>query len=635
MTPVFVDYETYWSATHSLTKMNPIEYVMHPDTEIISCAIKVGDAPTYVVFGEQSVITELRSIDWSDKLLVAHNNEGFDAMISAWRVGVKPKMWGCTLAMSRPHFAKSVGGSLKALAEHYGLQAKGSLEATNTKGKHLKGFTLDEINAMRVYNAADTDICAELFKLLIPLTPKAEAQLIDMTIRMMVEPQFDVDTGLLHATLKEVRARKKDMLEDIAHGLGWSPDDTENPDPVEYARAQLASAPKFAAFLTSQGVEVPMKPSPTNPDKQTPALAKTDEVFVAMQEHANPLVAAAAAARLNVKSTILETRIEAFLAVAAAVGGKLPVPIKYYGADTTGRDSGWGYNPQNLPRVFGKPSDCLRNSLIAPPGYKVIVADLSGIELRVNMFLWKVPYAMKLFQESPDKADLYKSLASDVFNVPYDSVEKMQRQAAKAMHLGCGFGLGTPSKFQAVAKSIAGLDVSEEEARFYIDRYRSAHPEIVQGWKTCHSSLNYIAQSQEFQIDPWGMCATSPEGIVTPKGVIRYPGLRQEQKDDGKMEWVYGDGRRKARIYAGKIDENIVQHLARNIIMGNALEFKRQTGLNTALRVHDELVYVVPEHEADEKLALLQSIMRTPPVWWPELVVWSEGDVADSYGQAK
>ena len=633
MTPVFVDYETYWSVTHSLTKMNPIEYVMHPETEIISCAIKVGDDPTYVIFGEERVIAELRSIDWSDKLLVAHNNEGFDAMISAWRVGIKPKMWGCTLAMSRPIHAKQAGGSLKALAEHYGLQAKGSLDATNTKGKHLKDFTLEEINAMRVYNALDTDICAALFKVLLPLTPKDEARLIDMTIRMLVEPQFNIDTSLLRATLEEVQTQKQGMLLDVACDMGWTSD--SDVDPAEYARSHLASAAKFAAFLTRHGVEVPMKPSPTNPEKQTPALAKTDEAFLALQEHDNPAVAAAAAARVGVKSTILETRIQAFLAAAGAAKGKLPVPIKYYGADTTGRDSGWGYNPQNLPRVSGKPSDCLRNSLTAPPGYKVIVADLSGIELRVNMFLWKVPYAMKLFQESPDKADLYKSLASDVFNVPYDKVEKMQRQAAKAMHLGCGFGLGTPSKFQAVAKSIAGLEVSEEEAKFYIERYRAAHPEIVQGWKTCHTSLNYIAQGQAFQIDPWGLCVTSTEGIVSPRGVIRYPNLHQEQKDNGKMEWAYGNGRRVSRIYAGKITENVVQHLARNIIMGNALEFNRRTKLNTALRVHDELVYVVPADEAEEKLALLQSIMRTPPAWWPELVVWSEGDVADSYGQAK
>ena len=71
------------------------------------------------------------------------------------------------------------------------------------------------------------------------------------------------------------------------------------------------------------------------------------------------------------------------------------------------------------------------------------------------------------------------------------------------------------------------------------------------------------------------------------------------------------------------------------MIADSALEFKKRTGLLPKLMVHDELVYVVPEREAEPMLAELQSIMRTPPTWWPELVTWSEGDIADTYGDAK
>ena len=121
-----------------------------------------------------------------------------------------------------------------------------------------------------------------------------------------------------------------------------------------------------------------MKPSPTNPDKLVPALAKTDEEFQKLKEHDNPVVAAAVRARLAVRSTILETRIEAFMEVSSAVGGKLPVPLHYCGADTTGRWSGWAINLQNLPRITPekpKASDALRKSMRAPEGYKVVVAD--------------------------------------------------------------------------------------------------------------------------------------------------------------------------------------------------------------------------------------------------------------------
>ena len=126
-----------------------------------------------------------------------------------------------------------------------------------------------------------------------------------------------------------------------------------------------------------------------------------------------------------------------------------------------------------------------------------------------------------------------------------------------------------------------------------------------------------------------------PRRVETPKGIIRYPDLRTERNDDNRMEFVYGHGRNKARIYAGKIDENIVQHLARCVIADNALTVQQITGLNPALMVHDELVYVVPDDEAEETLATVQQVMRTPPEWWPELVTWSEGDIADTYGDAK
>ena len=71
------------------------------------------------------------------------------------------------------------------------------------------------------------------------------------------------------------------------------------------------------------------------------------------------------------------------------------------------------------------------------------------------------------------------------------------------------------------------------------------------------------------------------------------------------------------------------------MIADNALTVQRELGLNPALMVHDELVYVVPASRAQGVLDDVQSIMRTPPDWWPELVTWSEGDIANNYGSAK
>jgi hypothetical protein len=183
---------------------------------------------------------------------------------------------------------------------------------------------------------------------------------------------------------------------------------------------------------------------------------------------------------------------------------------------------------------------------------------------------------------------------------------------------------------------MAGIDLGEAEAIDVVYKWREEYQPIVQGWRTCHDNLAVIGAGREgYPIDPWGMCVACAEGIRTPKGLIRYPNLRKERTAEGKEEWVYGDGRHKARIYGPKCDENIVQHLARCVIADNALEVRKQTGDSPALMVHDELVYVVPEADAERTLATVQNIMRTPPVWWPELVTWSEGDIAETYGAAK
>lgn len=633
-----VDLETYWSVTHSLSKMSPIAYCMHPDTEIISCAFKFDDGPTEVIFGEADVIAYANKVDWSQYWVVGHNLSGFDAMILSWRMGIKPKLWGCTLAMARPIHAKDVGGSLAKLVEHYQLGHKDQSVLMQTKGRNLCDFTEQEIADMKRYNADDVDQCYALLRRLIKQTRRDEVKLIDMTIRMLVEPQFESNAALLEKTLFEEGERKKAMLVEASKILEVY-DALESADTnADAALKLLSSAAKFAAFLRSLDVPVPTKVSPRT-GKEIPALAKTDEDFIALQGHDNPVVATAAAARLEAKSTILQTRIQAFLDAAGAhPQSKVPIPLKYYGADTTGRWSGWGYNPQNLPRVNPynpRPSDALRKSLVAPPGHKVVVADLSGIELRVNHFLWKVPASVEMYQNDPEKADLYKDFASKLYDVPFDQVTKEQRQVGKVAHLGLGFGAGWKT-FMTVAKLMGGVDITEDESQDIVNRWRDAYYEITSGWRTCHAALPTILRGATGKaVDPWGMITPVPEGLKTPKGLIRYPDLRTERNDDNRMEFVYGHGRNKARIYAGKIDENIVQHLARCVIADNALTVQKITGLNPALMVHDELVYVVPEDEAVATLATVQEVMRTPPEWWPELVTWSEGDIADTYGDAK
>lgn len=929
---IFADVESFWSPEYSLSKLSPLEYVMGEQFELQCLALKVNDGPTRVYVGAAEIEAAVRKIDWS-KVGVCMHNANFDAYVLAYRLGINPKLWMCTLAMARPIHAKTCGLGLGKLVEHYGIGKKDNTVLMQTKGRRLADFTADEVQRMRQYNGEDTDQCAALFHKLKPHYSAAELWQIDALVRMRTEPAFVLDVPMLETAASIVRSRKHAALLSLARllkldGVDWDDDLAV----AEQVRGELASAPKFSELLVSLGVEVPMKPSPTNEDKMIPALSKTDQGFLDLQEHDNEVVAAAARTRLDVKSTLLEARIQKFLTAGRMANGKLPIPLRYCGADTSGRDSGEEYNPQSLNRVNPKspqPSDALRNSLQAPKGYKVIVADQSGIELRVNHFLWKVPSSVALYQANVE-ADLYKAFAATRYGVEPDAVNKEQRQMGKVCisegtlimcklngrvfwervelfkpefqlwdggewvwakgvvsngwkptqqlcgiwltpdhlvlsgtkwlqaqyvqgenlaralatgaenlslrellpsivsgslrlslsaiagflstrwklttsrtskqqgatsaprkqqarsgtgstwkqcrttntdpdyltdcrpqsagattrtmqttrtmaaeayrfaisgaqiarrfsytlahflggmspvsiwtgrtaigatppatsglypggttcstnekyrnsssespaskrnshvydivdcgprnrftvltdkgplvvhncHLGLGFGAGAVT-FRRFAKTQYGLVISETESEEVVAAWRSDYDAIVQGWKTCGQAIVDISRGTEADVDPWGLVHTCSEGFVLPSGrMIRYPELRKEPDGcwpDGrpKVSWFYAHGRHKARIQGPKADENLVQALARDSIFDCAVDFYKLTRLRPALRVHDELVYVVPEKEADELLAELQKTMRTPPKWWPELIVWSEGSSADTYGAAK
>jgi DNA polymerase I-like protein with 3'-5' exonuclease and polymerase domains len=536
--------------------------------------------------------------------------------------------------MARPIHSKTTGNSLAKLVAHYELGEKDNTALLNTKGKHLADFTAEEIEAMRQYNCDDTDQCYGLFNILIKHYNAVELWQIDATIRMLVEPKFTLNKRVLDGALSDSRIQKQQALEAMGRILyGDTLVDVE-----EGVRSMLASAPQFAKLLTTLGVDVPMKASPSDPTKQIPALSKTDQEFLDLQEHDDPIVSLAASTRLDVKSTLLQTRLESFIATGNKLRGRLPIPLHYCGADTTGRWSGFMYNPQNLPRINpDKPklSDALRKSMVAPPGYKVVVADLSGIELRVNHFLWKVPSSMALYQASPDKADLYKDFAAKLYEITEAEVIKTQRQVGKVAHLGLGFGSGAAT-FQKVAKLMGGVDLTLKESEQITYRWRDEYEEIVSGWKACEAALPYVlAGDKVYEVDPWGLITTEKGALVLPSGRrIRYPALSVEKVGKHK-EWEYGQGRHRTKIYSGKIDENCVQALARDIIAQNAYDVFKELKLRPSLMVHDELVYVVPEEDAQHVLDTVQRIMRTPPVWWPELITWSEGDIAQSYGEAK
>ena len=400
-----LDFESYYSKTHSLSKLPTEEYINSDEFEVIGLSIKLGDTPTAWYTGDRYYLQGvLDAFNWSDIALVAHNCF-FDASILSLYFGINPAKYIDTLSMARAIHGISVGGSLAKLAEYYELGEKGT-EVVNALGKHLKDFTEEELAKYGEYCVNDTELTYALLQKLLPHFNMTELELVSLTIKMGVEPLLEVDLPALEHHLYEVKAAKEELLERIV-----------------VDKSEIMSNPKFAKLLEEQGAIVPMKISPTT-GKMTYAFAKTDDGLKDLLEHPNLVVQALVAVRLGVKSTIEETRTERYIGIAKRMG-KLPIPLNYYGTATGRWSAGGGQkvNFQNIPR-----DSKVKGAIVAPDGYLIVGADLSNIELRVGLWVAGETEALRLLGEG---GDLYKEFASKAFNVPYDEVTKPQRFIGK------------------------------------------------------------------------------------------------------------------------------------------------------------------------------------------------------------
>jgi DNA polymerase I-like protein with 3'-5' exonuclease and polymerase domains len=605
MNLITIDFETFYDRDFSLSKMTTEEYIRSELFETIGVAVKVNDDETEWFSGtEKETWKFLQKFDWANSIALAHNAM-FDMAILNWRYGLSPKKIADTLSMARALHGTEVGGSLAVLAQHYQLGEKGT-EVVNALGKRRIDFSDDDLSRYAGYCINDVDLTYNLFRCLAASFPISELNLIDLTIRMFSEPVLELDTSVLRRHLNEVQESKARLMEGI-----------------DESKDMLMSNPQFAELLRNQGVEPPMKISPTT-GKETYAFSKTDEAFKALLEHENETVQALVAARLGVKSTIEETRTQRFIEIAGR--GTMPIPLRYYAAHT-GR---WGgddkVNMQNLPR-----SSPLKKAILAPKGYMMIDSDSSQIEARTLAWLAEQNDLVEAFDRGED---VYKIMASAIYGKPVEDITKDERFVGKTTILGAGYGMGA-KKFRAQLKTF-NVDLPQEECERIITVYRQTYPMIPMLWREAGNALLAIANGQTAPLGrPGVLDVEGAKGIRLPNGLyIKYPNLRRWINESGKEELVYDTKKGKAvipnRIYGGKVIENVCQALARIAIGEQMLLIAKK--YRVVMTVHDAIACLVPEHEAPTGQEFVEMAMRIRPKWAPDLPLNCESGVGRSYG---
>jgi DNA polymerase len=611
---VTIDFETYYDRDYSLSKMTTEAYIRDPRFQVIMVGVKINNHETDVFSGAE-VGTFLRSMSYKQAAILCHNT-AFDGAILSWHYGIKPALWLDTLSMARPTHSVIAGGSLAKLVKHYQLGEKGT-EVINALGKRLEDFTTQELKAYAEYCALDVDLTYKLFRKLSKGFPQSELQIIDLVLRMYTEPTIELNRDVLTAHLTDVEASKQALMNRIAGG------------DEEKFRKVMMSNPMFARLLELLGVDPPMKTSKTT-GELTYAFSKTDEEFLALQEHPDPKIQAVVNARLGVKSTLEETRTHSMLEVAAR--GRLPVMLNYCGAHTGRFSGGDKLNLQNLPKRGGKLA--LREAMCAPAGYKFVGCDSAQIEARLLAWLAGQSELVDAFR---NKRDVYSEFASTVFGRTITSADKTERHVGKTAVLGLGYGMGADRFKSSLKLGKPSVDMELDEAKRVVNIYRNNNFMITGLWRRCDDMLKTMLAGGEGAIH---IAVTyDRDGIILPNGMrITYHGLSASDNgfsyfNDARQyaKYARGEDAKKTHIYGGKVTENVVQALAALVIREQMLA-AHKAGLKVILQVHDEIVIAVPEDKAEEAEAKLVEIMSTPPMWAKGLPLACESGVSVNYG---
>jgi len=151
---------------------------------------------------------------------------------------------------------------------------------------------------------------------------------------------------------------------------------------------------------------------------------------------------------------------------------------------TTGRLSSSEPNLQNLP-VRGEIGSRIRQSIIAQPGWLLLSADYSQIDLRALAHLSQDSELINTFLRDED---IHTHTASEVFGVPDAEVTPRMRRAAKTINFGVIYGMSGYGLQQAT-------DLSREEAELFISTYFKRYPGVknyLEATKRQAAALGYV-----------------------------------------------------------------------------------------------------------------------------------------------
>lgn len=618
MTPLVLDFETYFDNRLSLKKMPGLLYIRDPEFQIHGAGVKLGDAPSQWL-SAAALRPWLAALDWSEVLLIGHNSN-FDFTLLFEHYGHSPQQRVDTLALCRMLLPHDLDFDLDSICALLGLGNKVPGALAQVKGVRELSPELEALLA--TYAVRDVDLTWALYNHLYPLLPAESAHWMDVIIHASTEGVLRFDLDAADLALNDAREAQAAAIA----ASGATPE-------------VLRSNPRFAEALRAKGIEPPTKISKTT-NQRTWAFSKDDPEFVTLLSH--PDIAPLVRGRMAAMSNTEIERIIKLMRITELPPYTLPAQLNVSGAHTQRLSGGGGINMQNLNR-----GSTLRRALHAAPGHVLLVADSSQVELRLNLWFSGEQKAIELLTPGEYKwlpqgakwegADFYTIAATKRRGLPADQITKAIRQFEKVVVLGCGYGMGAQRFKRGCAAGMMGnppVYLTDEEAAQTIFSYRDNNPFVVQSWARLQNDV-LPAMTMPNPNLRLGPLTVEHEAILLPDGMrLLYPDLKPTE--DG---WSWGLNGTLHRPYGGILQENCVQALAAVVIKQQALRALHAFadanifGARLVLQVHDELVFHIPEPHAQDALHILVDAMSWTPDWAPGLPLRCEAMFDRTYAK--
>ena len=645
MREIGIDIETY--SSNDLTSCGVYKYVEADDFTILLFSYSVdGGAVQCVDFAQgETLPAEILAALRDPAVIKTAFNAAFERICISRYYGwplMDPTQWRCTMVraarMGLPLSLEQCGEVLR-LENGKMKEGKALIRyfSTPTKGKrHLPADAPDRWEIFKQYNIRDVEVEQQVLAKVRRLEPA------EFDEQLYVVDQLINDRGvLLDRQLAENAARydneyKAQLLAEAKELTGM-----ENPNSPAQIKDYLHKAAGISVSTLNK--------------------KNLDEVEALVKYHRK------ARRVLELRREMGKTSNKKYAAMLNCVcaDGRIHGLLQFCGAARTGRWAGRLVQVQNLPQNhlsdldyarqlvkagdledfelnYENPthvlSELIRTAFIAKPGCVFHVCDFSAIEARVVAWLAGEQWVLDVFRGG---GDIYCATASQMFGVPVQKhgPNAELRQKGKIAVLALGYGGGVAA-LEAMGGSRMGL--TEYEEKEIIRKWRDANPKIVRFWTIIEqAAVKAIKTGESVTIHRgivvayrWGMLLiTLPSGrtICYPRAeigierndgwrgdheIIEYEGMNQETKN-----WE------RIRTYGGKLTENVVQAIARDIL-GYIILRAHDSGLNIVFHIHDEIVV---EAEPGQTLQDVESIFSKPINWCRDLPLKGAGYTTPYY----